>query len=59
MNIKNNYQKGEIEITSYPTEENIEPKMKYLESNHFIHYQSFYRKSLQRHRKVNRSKEFA
>jgi len=33
MNINNDYQKRKGHITSFPTEEIIEPKRKYLESN--------------------------
>ena len=41
MNINDDYQKSRGQTTSFPTEEIIEPKRKYLESNPFIHYQIF------------------
>ena len=59
MNINDDYQKRRGQITSFPTEEIIEPNRKYLESNSFYPLSNFYRKSLERYRKVNRSKEFA
>ena len=59
MNIKNDYQKRIGQITSFPTGEIIEPNRKYLESNLFYPLSNFHRVSLERYRKVNRSKEFA
>ena len=35
MNINDDYQKRRGQITSFPTEEIIEPNRKYLESNSF------------------------
>ena len=60
MNINNDYQKLRGQITSFPTEEIIEPKRKYLESNSFYPLSNlFYREYLGRHRKVNKRNEFA
>ncbi len=51
MKINNDYQKRRGQITSFPTEEIIDPNKKYLETTNFIHYQNFYRKSLERNKK--------
>ena len=37
MNINNDYRKSGGQITSFPTGEIIEPKMKYLESNNSLY----------------------
>ncbi len=49
MNINDDYQKRRGQITSFPTGEIIETNREYLESNSFIKYQIFYKKSLERH----------
>ena len=41
MTIKNDYQKLRGQIISFPTEEIIEPNMKYLESNSFYPLSNF------------------
>ena len=41
MNINDDYQKLRGQITSFPTEEIIEPNMKYLESNSFYPLSNF------------------
>ena len=60
MNINDDYQKRIGQITSFPTEEIIEPNMKYLESNSFYPLSNLiYREYLGKHMKVNRGNEFA
>ena len=61
MNINDDYQKRRGQITSFPTEEIIEPNRKYLESNSFCPSLNFWylREYLRIYRKVNRGKEFA
>jgi len=41
MNINDDYQKRRGQITSFPTEEIIEPNRKYLESNSFYPISNF------------------
>ena len=41
MNINDDYQKRIGQITSFPTEEIIEPNRKYLESNSFYPLSNF------------------
>jgi len=41
MNINDDYQKRRGQITSFPTEEIIEPKRKFLESNSFYPLSNF------------------
>ena len=59
MTIKNDYQKHRGQKHLFPTGGIIEPNRKYLESNSFYPLSNFYKTSLERYRKVNRSKEFA
>ena len=42
MNINDDYQKRRGQITSFPTEEIIEPNMKCLESNSFYPLSNFF-----------------
>ena len=60
MNINDDYQKRRGQITSFPTEEIIEPNRKYLESNSFYPLSNLiYGEYLGRQRNVNRRNEFA
>ncbi len=60
MNINDDYQKRKGQITSFATEEIIEPNRKYFESNSFYPLSNLiYMEYLVRQMKVNRSKEFA
>ena len=60
MNINVDYQKRRGQITSFPTEEIIEPNRKYLENNSFYPLSNLiYREYLRKHMKVNRGNELA
>ena len=53
MNINDDYQKRRVAITSFPTEEIIEPNRKYLESKSFYPLSNFSYGSL---RKIQENK---
>jgi len=59
MNINDDYQKRRRQITSFPTEEIIEPNRKYLETNSFYPLSNFYREDLKQNKKIDRSNKFA